>query len=77
MEREERLCKFCEKQITQREMENNNMTMIQSTECFHQVHVDCLREKIIALKSESKSVLCPKCQLGIQDFELNQYLDQE
>ena len=34
-EREERLCKFCEKQINQREMESNNMTMIQSTDCFH------------------------------------------
>lgn len=58
-------------------MESGNMTMLQSTDCFHQVHIDCLRESVIGLKSESKDVRCPRCNKIIMDVELNQYLDKE
>ncbi len=53
------------------------MTMIQSTDCFHQVHIECLKEKTIELKSENKNVNCPKCGKNIQDFELKQYLEKQ
>ena len=41
-EAEDRMCKFCEKPITDADMSENNMTMLQTTECYHQVHIYCL-----------------------------------
>lgn len=76
-DREDKMCKFCDKQITQREMENSNCTMLQSTECFHQVHVDCLRDKTVELKSENKEVKCPRCKEQISEQELKAYLQKE
>lgn len=74
---EERSCKFCDKQITAEEEANGGKTMIQSTECWHQVHVDCLKEATIKLRSEDQSVKCPKCQGVIQTYELNELLTKE
>ena len=34
-EAEERMCKFCEIQITEKAYSDNNVTMLQSTECYH------------------------------------------
>jgi uncharacterized protein (DUF2461 family) len=51
--------------------------MLQSTECFHQVHVDCLRDKTVELKSENKEVKCPRCKEQISEQELKAYLQKE
>lgn len=61
-EAEERTCKFCNRQITAEEEKNNGKTFIQSTDCFHQVHIDCLKEAAIRLMSEDLPVKCPNCQ---------------
>jgi len=53
---DERSCKFCQKQITDQDQENNNMTMLQSSDCFHQVHIECLKENAIKKYSENEQV---------------------
>ena len=73
-EREESLCKFCDKVIFQSDLEEGKVTMLQSTECFHQVRIDCLREEAIKQLSENKKVKCPKCGIEVQDWEVNEYL---
>ena len=70
-EREDQLCKFCEKVILDIDMENNNMTMLQTTDCFHQVHIDCLREECKDKLSNCEEVKCPRCQVPIASAELN------
>ena len=76
-EMEDQVCKFCNKRITQQDQIDNNMTMLQTTDCFHQVHVDCLREKAFQIKSENGNVTCPRCSVPVADYELNQYLDDK
>ena len=53
------------------------MTMLQSTDCFHQCHIDCLREEAIKQKSENENVLCGRCQMNVADYEFNEYLSPE
>lgn len=53
------------------------MTMLQSTECFHQVHIDCLKEEAIRLLSENDSVKCARCHATVQQYELRDYLSKE
>lgn len=76
-EAEERTCKFCDRQITAEEEKNNGKTFIQSTECFHQVHIECLKEQAIKLRCEDQVVKCPTCQGVVQTYELNEYLTPE
>ena len=45
IENEEKLCKYCDKAITEHDQQNMKMTMLQSTECYHQCHIDCLKEE--------------------------------
>ena len=37
-------CKQCNRHFTMQEEQNGQKTMLQSTECFHLVHKDCLRD---------------------------------
>ena len=53
------------------------MTMLQSSECFHQVHIDCLREEAIKLLSENESVKCARCNKTVQEYELKDYLEKD
>mmetsp|Transcript_14822 Transcript_14822/g.22974 ORF Transcript_14822/g.22974 Transcript_14822/m.22974 type:complete len:224 (+) Transcript_14822:206-877(+) len=53
-EAEEKTCKFCNKQITELHCKQENVTFLQTSECFHQVHVDCLREAGVKEMSESR-----------------------
>jgi uncharacterized protein YbaR (Trm112 family) len=70
-EAEELACKFCGNPMT----DSEEMTMIQSTECFHQVHVKCLKKEIIA--QSNINVCCPRCKRQIQKFETTQYLSEQ
>lgn len=58
-------------------MQESLITMLQSTDCFHQVHIECVRIDAVRKKSENASVNCPKCQATIQDWELNEYYKPE
>jgi hypothetical protein len=60
-EAEERMCKFCDRQITEKDMNEGLMTMLQSTDCFHQVHIECFRTEAIKAKSQNENPKCPKC----------------
>ena len=51
--------------------------MIQSTECWHRVHIDCLKEVLIKNKKNNDPTKCPTCGQVIQDYELNEYLSKE
>ena len=53
-EKEDSMCKFCNKEINAHDERNDNKTILQSTECWHQVHVECFREHYIHCKSENK-----------------------
>ena len=75
--RDESVCKYCNQLITDNDAQNNNLTMLQSTDCFHQVHIDCFKEAIIKAKANYEPVKCPRCGAEVQDFELNQYLTKE
>lgn len=55
-EKEDSVCKFCDKVILQDEMEAGKMTMLQSSDCFHQVHISCLIEAAIEALSRHKQV---------------------
>jgi hypothetical protein len=72
----ERTCKFCDRQITPEEEKNGNKTFLQSSECFHQVHIDCLKDNAIKLMSDDKKVCCPRCHQTLHTFELKEYLDK-
>ena len=48
--------------------------MLQSTECFHQVHVDCFKRHVILQKAKLGEVKCPRCQAMVQDHEAFKYL---
>ena len=37
------LCKFCNRPITEEEKLANDVSMFQSTECFHMFHITCFR----------------------------------
>mmetsp|Transcript_11811 Transcript_11811/g.19957 ORF Transcript_11811/g.19957 Transcript_11811/m.19957 type:complete len:495 (+) Transcript_11811:782-2266(+) len=76
-EAELNMCKFCNKQINDIEKRNNNVTMLQSSDCFHQCHIDCLREEAVNQMSNSQSVKCPRCKENIQQWELNTMLSEE
>lgn len=41
------------------------------------MHIDCLKEATIKLRSENEEVKCPNCEVQLQTYELNEYLDQE
>jgi len=58
---EDRMCKFCDRQITAQEENAGKKTMLQSSECWHQVHIDCLKENAIKVRSLDQQVKCPKC----------------
>lgn len=51
--------------------------MLQTTDCFHQVHIDCLREATIKKLSDCEDVQCPRCKEPIAAAELNQFLTPE
>jgi len=53
------------------------MTMLQSTDCFHQVHIDCLKETTIKKWSENLEVKCPKCQADVAQYEAKEYLSPD
>lgn len=77
MEEELKKCKFCNKKITDEEEKNGGKTMLQSSECFHQVHIDCLKEVAIKKRSCDENVDCPDCHQRVQVWELNEYLTAE
>ena len=52
---------FCNQFISEDDQLNQNLYMLQTTDCFHQIHVDCFRDEIIKKMSESKPVQCPRC----------------
>ena len=58
-------------------MSGGHMTMLQSSDCFHQVHIDCLKEEAIKLLSENESVKCARCHNTVQEYELKDYLEKE
>jgi hypothetical protein len=76
-EKEDSCCKFCDKVITQDEMAKGKVTMLQSTDCWHQVHISCLVEEALRQLSKSEPVCCPRCDANIQQYELNEYLTPE
>ena len=76
-QKEESICKFCGKQITEADLLDSNMTMLQTSDCFHQVHIDCLREVTIAKLSQNENVNCPKCSNQVFQHELKEYLNEE
>jgi hypothetical protein len=43
-EAEDKVCHFCKKHITDDDAANSNLTFLQSSECFHQVHIECLKQ---------------------------------
>lgn len=51
--------------------------MLQSTDCFHQCHIDCLREEAIKQKSENENVKCGRCLGVVADYEFNEYLSPD
>ena len=71
-EAEERTCKFCEKRITEDDEKNMNKTIIQSTECWHQVHIECFREEVVKQYSRNEDVACPRCKKMIEMWEANE-----
>lgn len=75
--REESLCMLCNQFITEEDQVNSNLYLLQSTDCFHQVHVDCFREEIVKQKSENKPVKCPRCHKEIAEFECKQFISEE
>ena len=68
---------FCNQFISEDDQLNQNLYMLQTTDCFHQIHVDCFREEIIKKMSASEPVLCPRCGKQIQDFECRQFLSED
>lgn len=71
------MCKFCSKQITELDQESGNATMIQSTECWHRCHIDCLKEAAIKCMSENEDVKCQRCDGKVMEYELKEYLSVE
>jgi phage FluMu protein Com len=65
IEKENSLCRFCDKVILQEEFAENKVTMLQSSDCFHQVHIDCLVEEAVKAMSLNQQVKCPRCDMAI------------
>lgn len=51
--REESVCGFCNQFISEDDQMNQNLYMLQTTDCFHQIHVDCFREEIVKCLSDN------------------------
>jgi hypothetical protein len=67
------LCHFCQAPILPAEEE----VMLQSTECFHNVHLACFKAKSVEALSSNVPLHCPQCQIMVQQIEMHEYLSPQ
>ena len=80
------ICKFCQHVITQKEKEHGDMSMFQSTECFHMYHLSCFTDHasktmttrdILSNQFEFKETQCASCHKKIEDWEIKEVIGSE
>ena len=67
------VCGFCMRGIQQDEQS----TVIQSTDCFHIVHLDCFKAGAKETLLKDTELYCPTCNKEIDKGELKSYLTRE
>ena len=67
------ICKFCDKGIS----DDQGSLMLQSTDCFHSVHLDCFKQFAKVALTSNQVLPCPECGKSIQQFEMKNYLSEE
>ena len=50
--------------------------MLQSTECFHTVHLQCFRARALQALIDNQPLTCPTCHKSVSDQEKKAYLDE-
>lgn len=68
---------LCNQFISEDDQLNQNLYMLQTTDCFHQIHVDCFREEIVKRLSNNEPVKCPRCHKQILEYECKQFVSEE
>ena len=66
-------CGICEAEIA----EGQDIVMIQSTDCFHTVHMECFKERGKQCLIEDMVMVCPECRKIIDENEIKNYLSSE
>ena len=51
--------------------------MLQSTECFHTVHLSCFKKAAFDALMKKQFLYCPECKQPLQEAELKKYLSKE
>lgn len=51
--------------------------MLQSTDCFHTVHLQCFKGRAKEALTENSNVFCPTCNKQVAEYELKSYLDAD
>jgi hypothetical protein len=46
-------------------------TIIQSTDCFHEVHIKCFNQRCYESKMAGTDVYCPDCNKQVSEQEIN------
>ena len=67
------LCHFCHAPI----LPDDNSVLLQSTECFHSVHLACFKNSAREALTDNSSMFCPECGRQISVVEMRNYFDQE
>ena len=60
------ICKFCMKGIQKDEPE----MLLQSTDCFHIVHLSCFKQRSIKALINNEPLKCPECNMDVSSLEM-------
>ena len=58
-------------------LQGDATTIIQSTDCFHEVHIKCFKQRCYESKMAGTEVFCPVCNMQISAQEINAQLTEE
>ena len=67
------ICKFCNRPIN----EGENNVILQSSECYHNVHLECFRTNAKQSLAENIVLYCPECAQAVSAVEQKAYLDAD
>ena len=60
------ICKFCMKGIFPDQPE----MLLQSTDCFHIVHLSCFKQRSIKALINNEPLKCPECEMDVSSLEM-------
>ena len=70
-------CKYCNGELYTKEMLEDGILEVTSTECYHKLHKTCFEIAAFQAKRQKREMKCPICEMHISANEVEQVLNPE